>query len=606
MTSLRTPDDAPAVALPSMSSPDWMGAMSVTDLAVVTAARDWRSGWQQRWRNAEPETRTRIQIGVFLAVVIVAYHYSLATLLQTLNLDTPLAYIGLVPIIALGLAAIHARVPVVGPDIHDRQVDYIVGVPLVLTALSLELFMPHRLSAMFWVWRIDLLSMPFFVAGTASIIFGVRTVWRQRLALAYLFLAWPVPFSYLLLKSLTSFTDATLDALHPVARLFHVATAAPGTDPSIFLVVHHRVAFSLSVVSACSGVNGMVGFLLVGAAFAAVVTGPRLNKTLWLAVGLFLLWAINLGRLILIFWSGTELGEHFAIDVLHPVIGLVTFNIGVILMVVLLKPAGLAIGPPRVATEAKNRTARPTPERSLAVPNVYSAITVVVLAALVLGINNGGLRSYDLVANAAGSPKLASFLLYPSSPAGWPRAEFSEEFDFAKPFFGESSEWYRWSYLASSIGGSDLYTNAPVVADIVNTNDLESFSAYGVEACYRFHGYTLKDLAQVSLGGGITGQTLSFSSTSQHFDWSIVYWILPVVWGNSTHYERVILYLQNTAQATVRAPGPVGGIQSLEGRLTAQNAYDQRLIDNRAFLVDFAREIIHAQASVEPGTALSR
>jgi len=579
--------------------------MTVTDFPVVAAARHWRSGWQQRWRGASRRTRTRIQVGVFLTVVVVAYHYSLSTLLQTLDLDTPLAYIGLVPIIALGLAAIRATSPVVEPHIYDRQVDYIVGGPLILTALAIEFLMPSRLSAMFWVWRIDLLSLPFFVAGVGIIIFGIRAVWRQRLAVAYLFLAWPVPFSYLLVKLLGSFTNATLRALHPIANLLHVATAQPGTDASIFLIKHAGHVFPLSVVSACSGVNGMVGFLLVGAAFAAIVTGPRLHKTVWLAVGLFLLWAINLGRLVLIFWTGQHFGEHFAIDVLHPVIGLVTFNLGVLLMVLLLKPAGLRIGEPRWAGDLKERVKEVVPARSLAVPNVFSAIAVVVVVGLVLGVNNGGLRSYDLVANAAGEPKLASFLLYPSSPPGWPRASFGYEFDFAKPFFGESSEWYRWSYVAPATIKSGLYTSAPVVADVVNTSDLESFSAYGVEACYRFHGYALKDIAQVSLGGGITGETLSYS-TQQHLDWSIVYWIWPVLDGTTTRYERIILYLQDTTGTTVRTPGTVTGIKTLEGGLSTATPADQILVSNRDFLVDFARQAIKAQSSVKPGNVLPK
>ncbi len=52
----------------------------------------------------------------------------------------------------------------------------------------------------------------------------------------------------------------------------------------------------------------------------------------------------------------------------------------------------------------------------------------------------------------------------------------------------------------------------PVVADVINTPDLSSFSAYGVENCYTFHGYALADVAQVSLAGGITGQAMSYTS----------------------------------------------------------------------------------------------
>jgi hypothetical protein len=234
---------------------------------------------------------------------------------------------------------------------------------------------------------------------------------------------------------------------------------------------------------------------------------------------------------------------------------------------------------------------------------VYAAIALVVVAGAILGINNGGLRVYDLVANAAGEPKLASYLNYPASPTGWQKAVFAYEFTFARPFFGESSKWYRWSYLTNPDSQSDLYSSIPVVSDVVNTSDLSSFSAYGVEACYRFHGYSLRDVAQVNLGGGITGQALSYS-TQRHQDWTLVYWIWPIKNSPKTRYERVILYMQDTAAAVVRSPGNTEGIKSLQGALTGRDTTEKILIRNRTFLVDFAREVIKAQANVPVGETL--
>jgi exosortase/archaeosortase family protein len=579
-----------------------MTALGTAPLLIL--ARDFRATWRQRWADASATTRTRVQVGVFLGVVAVAYHYSLETLIKTLNLNTPLAYIGLVPLIALCMAAVRSRPATHEPAIHDRQVDYIVGVPLVLAALAINFLLPRQLSAMFWVWRIDLLSLPFFVAGVASIIFGLRAVWRQRLAVAYLFLAWPLPYSLVLLGFLGRFTGLTLKALTPIAAGLHVASPVPGGDGSIFQVTNAGRAFPLSVVSACSGVNGMVGFLLVGAAFGAIVSGPKVRKGLWLAFGLALLWAINLARLLLIFWTGKRYGEHFAIQVLHPFIGLVTFNIGIVIMVLLLKPAGLRLGA-RKPAESGPAAPAPSPSKAVAVPRVYAAVALVVVAGVILGVNNGGLRVYDLVANAAGEPKLASYLSYPSSPVGWQKAVFAYEFTFARPFFGESSRWYRWSYLTDPNGHGDLYSSIPVVADVVNTSDLSSFSAYGVEACYRFHGYALRDVAQVTLGGGITGQALSYS-TQRHDDWTLVYWIWPIKNVPKTRYERVILYMQDTAAAGVQSPGDSQGIKSLKGALTGRDATERVLIRNRTFLVDFAREVIKAQATVPVGAVLPR
>ncbi len=572
--------------------------MSVARLTLPAAARDWGREIEERWVAAAATTRTRIQVAVCLGAVLVAYHYSLSSLFQNLNLDTPLAYIGLVPIIALGLAVIHSRPKAVEPAIHDRQVDYIVGLPLVAAALAIEFLLPRRLSTMFWVWRMDLLSLPLFVAGVISIIFGVRALWRQKLTVGYLLLAWPVPYTLLLLNVLNSFTNVTLGLLRAAVRVVPVAKPIVGNN-TVFQVSHHGQPFPLSVVSACSGVNGMVGFLLVGTAFAAIVKGPVLRKTVWLVGGLLLLWALNISRLLFIFWVGRTWGEHMAINVFHPFLGLVLFNLGVLFMILLLRPFGLRIGgfdrQPAAPAPASGERAATT----LAVPRILSAVAVVAALGITLGVNNSTLRSYDLVANAAGEPKLVSYSDNPAAPNGW-RASYITSFDWAKPMFGQSSTWRRYGYAEAGFGG-DLHSSVPVVADVVNTNKLSSFSAYGVEACYRFHGYSLRDVGQVRLGGGVTGEALSYSSKKDG-DWTIVWWIWPTKFGDTTHYERVILYMLNTTGGYVQAPGPVTGVKNLRGSLNGQHAMDQRLSAVRAFLISFGREIVKSQAALAPGS----
>jgi len=455
-----------------------------------------------------------------------------------------------------------------------------VGLPLLSTALAINLFLPKRLSTMFWVWRIDLLSLPFFVAGMACMIFGVRAAWRQRLAIVYLLLVWPLPYSVVLRRGLDAVTSVTVSGLSAITKF--VPWARPDSSTSgLFTVVHSGKSFTMSIASACSGVNGIVGFLLVGTAFGVIVRGPRLRKTLWLVGGMVLLWVMNLGRMMLIFGAGALFGEHFAIKVLHPFVGLITFNIGIVLMLLLLKPVGL-----RISTGSGPRSGSdPGPEQrsggAMAVPRIYAATAVVVMLGLVLAVTNTRLRSYDLVAQADGEPKLASYLAYPASPQGW-KASFAEQYTWAKPYFGESSAWYRYTY-GPTFGTSDLHSDLPVIADVINTGDLSTFSAYGVEACYRFHGYALNDVQQVNLGGGINGQTLSY--TAKTTDWSIVYWIWPVKVGTATRYERVILYTLGTGS---------GSPATVKKDMKA----------HRDFLVAFARQVIVGQTKVAIGSRL--
>ena len=566
----------------------------------------WRDTWRQRWTDASQTTRTWIQVGVLLGAVLIAYNYSLSTLLQTADQQTPLAYISLVPVIALVLAAVRSRPLKPEPPIYDRQVDYTIGIPLILTAVAINEFLPARLSALFWFYRVDLLSLPIFVAGAVAIIFGCRVLWRQKLAIAFLFLAWPYPYEKYLLGILNAFTNVTLAAMNKIAVWTHLATPTLSSDNALFSINHHGTTFALSIVSACSGVNGSVGFLLVGSAFAAIVRGPVVRKVLWLTGGMLLLWLLNLGRITFIFFAGKEWGESIAINVFHPFVGLVLFGVGLVVMLLLIRPLGMEIPIGSTSPPASPDATAPIasfsspgdPQKrkaTLAVPRVYLAVVAVVVAALFIGVSDVGLSDYNLVAGVSGDAKLTAFVQGPVAPPGW-TAQYETTYAWAKPLFGDTSIWDR--YVIRSQGIGSLHTNVPVVADVINTPDLSSFSAYGVQECYTFHGYSLADITQVSLVGGITGQAMSY--TSQQFgSWSIVYWIVPVKMDTGgTNFERVVLYVQNSGQGVVvRGLTTAASLRNIGGTLNPSNEADRALINNRTFLIAFADQLIDAQAS---------
>ena len=567
------------------------------------AIKNWRDNWQQRWVDASQTTRTRIQVAVLIGAVLIAYNYSLSTLLQTANQQTPLAYISLVPAITLALAAIRARPLKPEPPIHDRQVDYFIGIPLIVAAVSINELLPAHMSAMFWVYRVDLFSLPIFIAGAVTIIFGTRVLWRQKLAIAFLFLAWPYPYQKYLLGLLNVFTNVTLVAMQKIAVWTHLATPSTVTGDTLFTIHHHSTTFAISIVSACSGVNGVVGFLLIGSAFAAIVRGPIMRKLLWLVGGMVLIFALNLARITFIFFAGRTWGESVALNVFHPFIGLVLFGVGVVAMLLLIRPFGLRIqiGPTPSASSGTPATssgasfAEPQKARAaLAVPKVYLAVVAVVLAAIAIGVSNVGLSTYNLVAGVAGQAKLNAYIQGPVAPPGWRSAQ-QTTFGWAKPLFGDASIWNR--YALESVGSGPLHSNAAVVADVINTPDLSSFSAFGVEACYQFHGYALADVSQVSLVGGITGQAMSY--TSQQFgSWSIIYWIVPVRMDvGGTSYERVVLYVRNSGHGVlVRGLTSGNSISNIGGGLNPSNEADRALINNRTFLIAFADQMIDAQS----------
>jgi exosortase len=566
--------------------------LSIATLPLATV-QEWSKEAQERWARTTAVVRARVKVAVLVTVTMVAYHYSLESLLQTVGFDTPLAYVGLVPLIA-GALAFGMRKPIrPEPPIHDRQLDYIIGVPLIVAALTIDLVLPKRQSVLFWVHRMDLVSLPLFVAGAIALLFGTRVLWRQKVAVLFLLLAWPWPYTSVLLGSLNGFTNVTVSGLNQVLQHIHLASPIPGSESGLYQIAHNGRTFPVSVVSACSGVDGMVGFFLVGTAFAAIVQGPKLRKILWLAAGLVVLWTTNLVRILLIFWVGKEWGEHAALRMLHPVAGLIFFNLGIILMVLLTKPFGLRIG--RIPAPTPSAAAKTVHAGGSARPTIFVATGLLAAVSLVLAVNNSSFRAFDLVASASGDAKLPSFLVHPGSPPGW-SPQYTAEYVQGKSYFGESSRWFRYTYFYQG-GAGDLSASLPVTADVINAGGISGFSAYGVEACYNFHGYHLRDVGEVSLGAGIRGQTLSYS-TQAGADWSIVYWIWPVKTGTQTRYERVILYLLNTPAGAVKSPPNVAGVQGLKGALSTTSPVDRRLITNRAFLVAFAREIIQSQSKI--------
>jgi len=545
-----------------------------------------------------PRHATVRRAALAVAVVAVAFHYSLTTLVRSLKDETPLAYLGLVPFIALVLGASAMRPERDDPPIHDRQLDYLLGIPMLLAALTFVVVQPIRMSTLFWLCRLDLLALPLFAAGTITLIFGVRTLWRLRLAVLFLLLAWPLPYTTLLTNWLTAFTGSTLHGLNLMLDVAHVAAKDPSQGSGFYTVSHGAKSFPVSVASACSGVNGIVGYLLVAVAFLSVVTGTWIGKIAWLALGLVAVWMSNVVRIFAILAVGHRWGETLAIDVLHPVAGLVMFNLVIGVLVLVMGRFGLRVtGTPTISREEVG------PYVTRAVPKLRVATSILIASAAFGYVANSSLRSFDLVVSSLGAPRLTAFTGSPSHPSGWSVRQ-TNQYTWARPFFGNDSTWYRYAFDWTGSPSAVLQTNQTVIADVINTSDVTTFSTYGIEACYRFHGYKLHSIRTVDLGGGVTGNVLVYYNGSTRSDWTTVYWHWPVKTASGkTRYERVTLMMTNTANAQFKGGAPtVGALRQLG--LNVQNALGGQGTNSnsgfdatRVFLVDFARAVIVAQAA---------
>ena len=568
-------------------------------------------------RKAGSRPSPAIRALIVLIAIVAAYNFSLLTLVRGLTLDTPLAYLGMVPFISLLLVGARTVAHAPEPDIHDRHVDYIVGVPVLIAALVVIVILPVPLSTFFWLWRLDLLSLPLFVVGITSIVFGVRAVWRLKAAIVFLFLAWPIPYLFGINNWLDRFSTVTIGAVKHVVAI--VPIARPGElDASFFLVNHAGQTFMVGVSSACTGANGLVGFILIGTAFIVLVSGKLLPKLIWLSSGLMLIWLLNVVRILLIFAAGSAWGESFAIDGLHPFIGLVTFNLGVLAMLLAMPIFGLRIRMPaasggRRASEIVAALAQKGGSKP-AVKRAGLALCIVAVATALAAPANASMQHFELLAQDLGPPRVAQINDSNARIDGWSLTP-TAQYPWVSRYFGQGATWNRYMYAWDQVAGktADYRSDLPVTMDVIQTSDLHTFTEFGLQACYLFHNYRILDNRRIDLGGGVTGHAVSYYVPDYNERWSAVYWEWPVTQGGTQKFERVVLNRVDVGGDTPIAPPAqpdltrsigmaISNVISIPPGIVQEPSAAKPI----AFLTSFGRQVVATAAANAAGSQAPR
>ncbi|MDQ6744067.1 MAG: exosortase/archaeosortase family protein [Candidatus Dormibacteraeota bacterium] len=587
-----SPTGPPAAAIATTTA-----AQSTTAAAVaVPAAAGYR-----------PATGTAgfsgLRTAFVVAVCFGAYHYSLSTLLHGLSLTTPLAYLGLVPLIALMLAVARALQSRDGIDIHDRYLDWIVGLPLLATALVIIAVVPAHLSTYFWLWRLDLLSLPLFVAGAIDLVFGARALWRLRVPVVFLGLASPAPYLLLANSQLRLFTDGTLAVLRQLTAALSLAQPLQIGDGSLFLVTHTGRDFVLSVNAASAGADSVLGFLLVGVAIAAVVAGPVMGRLGWLIAGAVLIWVLDLLRVLALFAAGRAWGEQF---VLQPFAGLLALALGALLMMVVLPWFRLRV--------ELFRSARPRPlgSQSARRPEamfrrMLPALAVLLVAGVVAGIANDSLSRFQLITTPLGQPLLQPTAASDHPVAGW-GVHRTQTYPWITAYLGKDATWERFQYTSGEDqpATSSSQRPSPITLDLFTTFDRSKLGTYGIEEAYHLNRYRLLESRRTDLGGGVVGYSVLYRSRLTAQTWTAVYWDWPVQTAHGVAYERVVLnhgkdselkppLSQRPAEPVAGlSPGAISLVGSAQGRM--QKPDDSR---TRDFLVGFSRRVVSATTGAQ-------
>jgi hypothetical protein len=146
---------------------------------------------------------------------------------------------------------------------------------------------------------------------------------------------------------------------------------------------------------------------------------------------------------------------------------------------------------------------------------------------------------------------------------------------------------------------SEFSANLPITVDVIDTSDRAALNAYGIEECYKFHGYNISGRQSIDLGGGVVGGALTWFSPKTDLTWTTLYWHWPIKTATGTRYERVTLILQDQESNQFTSPPlDTDGLRQLQLdvndalRGAGSPALQQRLVETRQFMIGFARELI--------------
>jgi exosortase/archaeosortase family protein len=515
-----------------------------------------------------------VRIVLVAAAFAVGYRYSLGTLVSEWNHDTPLADLALVPALALVLAAAAAtRHRYIG-HLRLGRCDYVLAVPLLLLAIGLVAVGPIAWSKYFWAMRIDLLTLPLVAVASVVLLFGARIIFPFALPIVFLLLAWPLPYTVMLEHEIARFTAATTTAVTSISSLLGIASADTRAGAGVFVIRHGGHAFSVGIGDACSGVNSLVGFLIIGAAALYFIRGSLLRKLAWFACGALLVYVLNVVRILGILVVGRAFGERAAFDVVHPVAGLIALTLAVALAVRLLTPFGLALRQLGERAIADTPIARPAPlDQQATIRRTAPRIALVVGATVALALAGGNLAVAARGFDNFGRPAIKAFAAHPTVGRGW-RVSRVETIGWAAPYFGSHSSWVRYRLRPLSSSPRQTFT---IWLDAVTSTDLGALNAYTLAHCYSFHGFRVQLAQRVDLGNGVIGQAFTYRTTRA--TWHAVAWQWPVL-GSPGHveHERVVLIASSSRRPS---SDPVAGSAPLAAPVLAiQNATAPSRDDN--------------------------
>lgn len=493
--------------------------------------------------------RRHWRLFALVLVGVVPFAPSLLAMRQFLLADNALGFVPFVPLVSAYLfwQRAHMTAP---PEKRDVLLDSFFAVPLGIAAVFILYIVPSQLSWYYWLNRVDLLAFPIWMLACACIFLGYQQVLRTWPAWAFLFLVWPYPMVRLQVSATQPLVDATTWLATRLSAFLALPYEVAGTAfTRTGLPEEEQV--TLIIGQLCSGTSTMGGLLLGGTGIMLLSRGRVMSRIRWIALGVALAFVANGIRVVALLLAATR-DVDFAVNVLHPVLGIVLFLLTLGVMLLLLRPFGLRFAPERAG---RYLAWAPSEGGGRALRVLWVAAPVMALA---VGVGVAGAQQYDFIGLGGGAPEVAIDSERNIIPAveGWELQHLTEI--GWTDLFGKQSRGDVFQYIDPAKGEAP---GAPfVLVQTVIAESKSSLDRYTLEQCIDFHRRKLEGRRAVPLGHGVTGVILH--EIYDGVPSSTLYFVFPVSVQGELRHARIALFGDIEAPTWVTAEPPSGGAGS--------------------------------------------
>jgi len=485
-----------------------------------------------------------------VAVGAAPFALSLAAMRQFLLADNAL---GFVPFVPLACAFLfwqrgHMAQPAAKRDV---LLDAFFALPLGVSAVFILYVVPSQLSWYYWLNRVDLLAFPIWMLACAFVFIGYQQVLRTWPAWLFLFLTWPYPLVRLQMLATQPLVDATTWFAARLSAFLALPYDVAGTAFTRSGLPEGEQT-TLVIGQLCSGTSTIGGVLLGGTAIMLLSRGRVMSKLRWTAFGVALGFVANGVRVVALLLAATR-DVDFAVDVLHPALGIVLFLLTLGVMLLLLRPFGLRFAPERAGPHL---AWAPSEGGGRILRGLWVAAP---LAGLVIGVGVAGAQQYDFVGLGDGAPQIAVDSERTIIPPveGWDLTHVTRI--GWTDLFGKQSRGDVFTYTKAGVGegpGQPFVLVQTIIAE-----SKTSLDRYTLEQCIDFHRRDLEGRRAVPLGHGVTGVILH--EVYDGVPSSTLYFVFPVSVDGELRHARIALFGDIEAPTWVTAEPPSGAAGSV-------------------------------------------